>query len=147
MVSANRRQSDSINQVEPIYVTFAVPEAKLTDIKQYMAQGKLPVVATTQDGAAAEEHGELTFIDNTVDTTTGTIKLKGTFPNTDHKLWPGQYRERGTAADHASERARGPEPGSADGQDGQFIYVVTDDRTVAARPVTVGASRPGSGDR
>jgi multidrug efflux system membrane fusion protein len=138
VVSANSTSLISITQLEPTYVTFAVPETNLGDIKRYMATGKLQVVATTQDGENAKEVGELTFVDNNVDMTTGTIKLKGTFPNTDHKMWPGQYVNvvlRLTMRPHALVV---PNQAVQSGQDGSFVYVVDDNRRVAARPVTVG---------
>jgi multidrug efflux system membrane fusion protein len=91
VVMANSQELVTINQVEPIYVTFAVPEAQLPAIKRYMAERKLAVRAGPQDNPEDEETGVLTFIDNSVDMTTGTIKLKGTFPNSDRKLWPGQF--------------------------------------------------------
>ena len=89
VVPPNTTELVTINQIEPIYATFAVPEAKLNDVKRYMAGGKVQVLAKLQD-AAGNETGMLTFIDNNVDMTTGTIKLKGTFDNKDRKLWPGQ---------------------------------------------------------
>jgi multidrug efflux system membrane fusion protein len=82
IVAANGAELFTITQVEPIYVTFSVPEAQLADIKRYMAERNLPVRARLQDEAATAETGVLTFVDNAVDTTTGTIKLKGTFQNT-----------------------------------------------------------------
>ena len=89
---ANSMDLMTINQVEPIYVTFSVPEAQLPAIKKYMAHGQ---AAGARAAAGRRDRGRgdgtLTFVDNTVDVTTGTIKLKGTFPNTDHKLWPGQF--------------------------------------------------------
>ena len=81
----------TINQVIPIYVTFAVPEAHLPAIKQYMAKTSLPVAVAPQDGSSLREVGRLAFVDNTVDSTTGTIKLKGVFTNQESKLWPGQF--------------------------------------------------------
>ena len=77
-----------IAQVQPVYVTFAVPATHLPTIKRAMTQGKLPVVATPQDADAQPATGDLTFIDNVVDQTTDTIKLKGTFQNLDRHLWP-----------------------------------------------------------
>ncbi len=138
VVSANGTSLIGITQLEPTYVTFAVPETNLSEIKRYMAGGRLQVVATTQDGENAKEVGELTFVDNNVDMTTGTIKLKGTFPNTDHKMWPGQYVNvvlRLTMRPHALVV---PNQAVQSGQDGSFVYVVGEDRRVAARPVTVG---------
>src|SRR5208283_8880 len=91
VVMANSVELTTINQLEPIYVTFAVPEAQLPAIKRYMAERKLAVRAGPQDNPGDEETGVLTFIDNSVDPTTGTIKLKGTFANSNRKLWPGQF--------------------------------------------------------
>ncbi len=93
VVTANSQEVLTINQVTPIYVTFSIPEAKLPDVRKYMAVGKLPVFAKPQDEPGSGEQGQITFIDNSVDTTTGTIKLKGTFGNADLKLWPGQSKE------------------------------------------------------
>jgi multidrug efflux system membrane fusion protein len=137
VVSANTTNLDTITQIEPIYVTFAVPEANLTDVKRYMAGGQLQVNAKTQSGDATER-GALTFVDNNVDMTTGTIKLKGTFPNTDRKLWPGQYVNvvlRLTTRPHALVV---PNQAVQSGQDGTFVYLVKPDRTVVARNVTTG---------
>ena len=148
VVAANSTSLISITQIEPTYVTFAVPETNLADIKRYMAESKLQVVATTQDGENVKEVGELTFVDNNVDMTTGTIKLKGTFPNTDHKLWPGQYVNVVLRLAMRPHALVVPNQAVQSGQDGSFVYVVGDNRRVAARPVTVGPrSRPGSGDR
>jgi multidrug efflux system membrane fusion protein len=127
-----------ITQVEPIYVTFAVPETNLGDIKRFMAQSKLPVVAKTQDGDASTERGELTFVDNNVDMTTGTIKLKGTFENTDHKLWPGQYVNVTLRLTTRPNALVVPNQAVQSGQDGSFVYVVDENRKVAARSVTLG---------
>jgi multidrug efflux system membrane fusion protein len=138
VVSANQTNLISITQVEPIYVTFAVPESTLTDVKRYMGQGKLPVTAMTQDGQAQLERGVLTFVDNNVDMTTGTIKLKGTFPNTNRRLWPGQYVNvvlRLTTRPHALVV---PNQAVQSGQDGSFVYVVKPDRTVMVSKVTTG---------
>ncbi len=138
VVAANSTNLITITQIEPTYVTFAVPETNLADIKKYMAEGKLPVYATTQDGEAVKEAGVLTFVDNNVDTTTGTIKLKGTFPNTDHKLWPGQYVNVVLRLTMRPNALVVPNQAVQNGQDGNFVYVVDDNRKVAARPVTLG---------
>jgi multidrug efflux system membrane fusion protein len=139
VVTANNMELMTINQVEPIYVTFAVPESQLTAIKTYMAQGKLPVKARPQDDPGGEETGVLTFVDNAVDTTTGTIKLKGTFPNADHKLWPGQFVRVTLRLTTQQNAIVVPNEAVQTGQSGSFIYVVKQDRTVESRPVTVGA--------
>lgn len=139
VVSANTVEVLTINQVEPIYVTFSVPEARLPDIRRYMAQNSLSVVAKPQDGADdSGEQGKLTFIDNQVDTTTGTIKIKGTFPNTNRKLWPGQFLNVTLRLTTQPNAVIVPNQAVQNGQDGQFIYVVKPDQTVEARTVTTG---------
>jgi multidrug efflux system membrane fusion protein len=138
IVSANTVEVLTINEVTPIYVTFSVPEAKLNDIRKYMAVGKLPVLAKAQDEAGPGETGAVTFIDNSVDTTTGTIKIKGTFENKDLKLWPGQFLNVTLRLTTQANAVTVPNEAVQNGQDGQFIYVVQSDHTVAARPVTIG---------
>jgi multidrug efflux system membrane fusion protein len=139
VVTANNMDLMTINQVEPIYVTFAVPESQLPAIKRYMAQGKLPVRAQPQDAQESEETGVLTFVDNTVDTTTGTIKLKGTFSNTDHKLWPGQFVRVTLRLTTQQNAVVVPNEAIQTGQNGSYVYVVKEDHTVESRPVTTGA--------
>jgi multidrug efflux system membrane fusion protein len=138
IVTANSVEVLTINEVTPIYVTFAVPEAKLNDIRKYMALGKLPVFAKAQDEPGPGENGAVTFIDNSVDTTTGTIKIKGTFENKDLKLWPGQFLNVTLRLTTMPNAITVPNQAVQNGQDGQFIYVVGDDKKVEARPVTIG---------
>jgi len=135
IVTANTSELMTIAEVEPIYVTFSVPESQLGDIKRYMGQGKLTVTATPQDDNTQKESGYLTFIDNTVDATTGTIKLKGTFANGDHKLWPGQFVRVTLQLTSRPNAVVVPNQAVQTGQDGQFVYVVKDDKTVEMRPV------------
>lgn len=142
IVTPNTLELMTINQVEPIYVTFAVPEARLSEIKRYMAGGKLPVIATPQDGSGTSETGVLTFVDNAVDSSTGTIKLKGTFGNVNRALWPGQFVNVNLRLTVQPGAITVPNAAVQNGQDGQFVYVVKEDRTVEARPVTT-SSRVG----
>src|SRR5579864_348290 len=135
VVTANTSELMTIAEVEPIYVTFSVPESQLGDIKRYMAQGKLMVMATPQDDNTQKETGYLTFIDNSVDATTGTIKLKGTFQNADKKLWPGQFVRVTLQLTTRPNAVVVPNQAVQTGQDGQFVYVVKDDKTVEMRPV------------
>ena len=140
VVMANSMELCTINQVEPIYVTFAVPEAQLPAIKRYMAEGKLPVRARPQDDSnAGEENGSLTFVDNAVDMTTGTIKLKGTFNNNDHKLWPGEFVRVTLRLSTQRNAVTVPNEAVMTGQNGSYVYVVKADKTVESRPVTTGA--------
>ncbi len=138
VVTANTVDLTTINQVEPINATFAVPEAQLAAVKRYMAERPLEVRAQLQDNPEVIETGRLSFVDNTVDPTTGTIKLKGTFPNTDHKLWPGQFVN--VTLRLTTERGAVVAPNQAiqTSQTGSFVYVVGGDRTVEARAVTTG---------
>src|SRR5687768_8573128 len=78
-----------INQVTPIYVSFGIPETLLPDLRRYMAAGTLEVEATPPNEAVTPAVGHITFVDNAVDQTTGTIRIKATFPNENRRLWPG----------------------------------------------------------
>jgi membrane fusion protein, multidrug efflux system len=139
IVSANQTELMSLAAVQPIYVTFAVPEPRLPEIRRAMGDGaKLPVEAKSQDETGAGEHGQLTFIDNNVDATTGTIKLKGTFPNTNRKLWPGEFVNVSMRLTLQPNAIVVPSAALQTGQDGTYIYVVKDDLTVEMRPVTAG---------
>ena len=127
----------TINQVNPIYVTFAVPQQTLPEIKQHMAKGKLQVTAIIQGQEERPEEGTLTFIDNNVDLNTGTIKLKGTFTNTDRRLWPGQYVNVALTLNQQSNAIVVPTQAIVTGQQGAFVFVVKPDLTAEARPVKV----------
>ena len=138
LVAANQTELTTIARVQPVLVTFTVPAIHLGTIKSHMTGGKLPVTATPQDTAAQPAPGVLTFVDNAVDMTTDTIKLKATFDNPDRRLWPGQFARvslRLTTLDNATVV---PSQAVQTGQDGQYVFVVKDDQTVEQRPVTVG---------
>jgi len=127
----------SINQVQPIFVTFSVPETRLPEIRKYMASGTLRVLAAASAADPAPSVGELSFIDNTVDTTTGTIRLKAVFPNRDNRLWPGQFVNVTLRLTTLPNAVVAPVAAIQTGQEGQFAYVV--DRGVARmRPVVTG---------
>lgn len=139
VVTANVTNLISINQVEPIYVTFAVPENHLSAIKAAMAQGReLDVLASQQNDESNRVVGKLTFIDNNVDVSTGTIKLKGTFANQDRKLWPGEFVRVILRLSTQANALVVPNQAVQTGQNGQFVYVVKADQTVESRPVTTG---------
>jgi multidrug efflux system membrane fusion protein len=139
LVAANSADLVTINQIQPIYVTFAVPEQQLKSVKTYMAQGKLLVTATPQDDPSGKESGYLTFVDNAVDQATGTIKLKGTFQNEDMKLWPGQFVRVVLRLTTQPNAIVVPNQAVQSGQDGSYVYVVKPNSTVEVRPVTTGA--------
>ena len=138
VVAANTTDLMTITEVQPIYVTFSVPEAQLGEIKQYMGQRQLPVHAAPQADSSTQETGVLTFIDNSVDATTGTIKLKGTFQNADNKLWPGEFVRVTLGLTTRPHATVVPNQAVQTGQDGQFVYVVKQDQTVEMRPVVAG---------
>lgn len=138
IITASTTDLAIINQVEPIYVTFSVPEARLADVKRYSDSGKLTVTARAQDGSGDIEQGQLSFIDNSVDTSTGTIKLKGTFQNKAHKLWPGQFVNVVLRLTMRNNAVVVPNQAVQTGQDGTYVYVVGDDRAVKVVPVKTG---------
>src|SRR5580700_4907895 len=125
-----------INQVSPIFVDFSVPEQYLGVVKKYMGGGRLQIEATPY-GETVSEVGYLTFVDNNVDNTTGTIKLKGTFPNEDHRLWPGQFSTVSLRLAEEEKAIVVPSQAVQTGQSGDFIFVVKADQTVESRPVKV----------
>lgn len=138
IIAAGTTDLAVINQVEPIYVTFSVPEARLADVKRYSELGKLAVTARAQDGTGDIEQGVLTFIDNSVDSSTGTIKLKGTFQNKAHKLWPGQFVNAVLRLTMRNNAVVVPNQAVQTGQDGTYVYVVGEDRTVSVVPIKTG---------
>jgi membrane fusion protein, multidrug efflux system len=126
-----------INQVAPIYVSFGVPEAQLPELKRYMAKGTLQVAATPPNDDGPASTGHITFVDNTVDVTTGTIKVKGTFPNQDHRLWPGQFVNVVVTLTTENNAIVVPSVAVQTGQQGMYVFVVKGDQTVDMRSVAV----------
>lgn len=126
-----------VHQIRPIYVSFAVPESKLPEIKRHQEQRPLEVSATAPDTAAAPSRGALTFLDNQVDRATGTILLKATFQNQDRSLWPGQFVNVVLTLAHQPAAVVVPARAVQNGQQGQFVFVVKQDRTVEPRPIVV----------
>jgi multidrug efflux system membrane fusion protein len=127
-----------LNEIKPVYVAFSVPESSLAAIRQHARPGqKLKVTAAASGNQENAQTGELTFLDNTVDATTGTILLKATFPNENEALWPGEYVD--VMLTLATEPGAIVVPSQAvqTGQAGQYVYVVKSDLTVESRPVKV----------
>ena len=126
-----------LNQVHPIYVSFAVPEQSLAMLRTYMKKGPLAVDAGPPNSGKIAASGTLVFVDNAVDATTGTIKLRARFANQDNALWPGQfvtvslklYDQKGAIVVPAQAVQTGP--------DGQYVFVVKPDMTTEVRKVTV----------
>jgi multidrug efflux system membrane fusion protein len=139
LISANSTQLMTIAQVEPIFVTFSVPAVNLSTIKKASSAGPgLKVIAVPQDGDPQAVEGKLTFWDNIVDPATDSIKLKATMRNDDHRLWPGQFARVTLQLDTVPHATVVPQQAIQTGQDGAFVFVVTDKGTAEQRPVTVG---------
>ncbi len=138
LVTANTTQLTTIEQVEPIYVTFSVPSGNLATIRPHVGADPLAVSVNPQDDNPQAVTGHLSFLDNAIDQTTDTIKLKATFDNRDHRLWPGQFTRVTLHLSTINGATVVPSEAVQTGQDGQFVFVVKDDSTVEQRPVTVG---------
>jgi membrane fusion protein, multidrug efflux system len=129
-----------INQLEPIWVSFGVPEDHLSAIRRNSASRKLAVEAVPRDNPGKVVRGVLTVIDNAVDAATGTIRLKATFHNAGDLLWPGAFVNVSLTLDTQGHAIVVPAEAVQPGQRGQFVYVVKSDQTVEPRSVTVGPS-------
>ncbi len=127
-----------IHQVSPIFVDFSVPEQHLAAIRRLGANQKLAVHVSSQDDPGRTASGVLSVIDNTVDSTTGTIHLKATFDNRDGMLWPGQFVNATLTLDTIRNASVIPSIAVQTGQQGQFVFLVKPDNTVAIKPVTLG---------
>jgi multidrug efflux system membrane fusion protein len=133
----------TINQIQPIYVSFAVAEKFLPQIQKQMQRRTLSATASFENLEGDAPAGELTFVDNAVDAATGTIQLKATFPNTDGKLWPGQFVQISLQLDELTNVVTVPTPAVQNGQNGQFVFVVKPDKTVEVRPVKTSVTYKG----
>ncbi|TWB38629.1 efflux RND transporter periplasmic adaptor subunit [Nitrospirillum pindoramense] len=126
-----------ITQMQPIAGTFTLPQQQLDVINSHLAKGEtLSVLAVNSDGRQLDK-GTLTTLDNQVDTTTGTIKLKATFPNKDNRLWPGGFVNMRLLLEVKPKLAVVPASAIQHGPNGTFVYIVNDDNTVTPRLVTV----------
>ncbi len=132
-----------INQIHPIYVSFSVPEQTLADIKKYLAAGTIRVQAAARGQQGPPATGELTFVNNTVDPSTGTIQLKATFANARGTFWPGQFADVILGLTVEPNAVMVPSRAIQTGQQGQYVYVVRPDSTVESRPVTAGRTLDG----
>jgi multidrug efflux system membrane fusion protein len=132
-----------INQVSPIYVSFSVPEQNLAEIRSHMGTDPLPVVATTRDSGEPLGTGQLTFVDNTVDAATGTIRLKATFQNEDRKLWPGEFVTALLTLKEQSDVVAVPSQAIQTGPQGSYVFIVKTDMTAELRNVVLGGEDDG----
>jgi multidrug efflux system membrane fusion protein len=137
IIKENDKTIVTINQVQPIYVSFTLPEQRLPEVKKYMAGERLKVMVSYPQKNELPMQGELTFIDNTVDRMTGTIRLKGTFANNEKRLWPGQFVNVTLNLTTRPSAIVVPSQAVLVGQQGQYVFVIRRDATVEMRPVTV----------
>jgi len=126
----------TIHQLSPINVTFGVPQQYLGALQRYRAAGQLAVAATPPGADEKPELGELTFLDNAVESATGTLRLKAAFPNPAQRLWPGQFVTIAVTLANPEVLAI-PASALQTSQAGQYVYVVKADRTAELRPVVV----------
>ena len=126
-----------INQVKPIYVNFAVPEQNLPEVRKYMAGGTLPVEALLPDPTAAAIAGRLIFIDNAVDPSTGTIRMRAQFDNANAALWPGQFVSVRLQLYEQENAIVVPSQAVQTGPEGQYVYVVSAEQIADVRRIKV----------
>jgi multidrug efflux system membrane fusion protein len=127
-----------INQLKPVYVDFSLPEQNLPEVRAHMAGGKLKVTASPAQHDEIKSEGELSLVNNEVDTKTGTILLRGTFANENETLWPGQFVNVALTLDVKKDAVLVPVDAVQVGQMGNYVFIAKDDQTAELRPVTTG---------
>jgi len=142
-VGNNVRATDTngivvVTQLQPISLIFTLPEDALSVIGSAMTNGTVTVEALSRDGSKELDRGTVTLVDNQIDQTTGTIRLKAVFPNPQNKLWPGQFIDARVLVRTDKGALTIPSTAVQRGPDGMFTYVVKSDSTVEARPLKVG---------
>jgi multidrug efflux system membrane fusion protein len=126
-----------INQVRPIYVNFAVPEQNLGDVRRYMARGPLEVEVVPSDLQQQHPRGQLIFVDNAVDPSTGTIRLRAQFDNADALLWPGQFVNISVQLYEQPDALIVPTQAVQTGPEGEYLYVISDEMVAEMRRIKV----------
>jgi membrane fusion protein, multidrug efflux system len=126
-----------INQVRPIYVNFSVPESRLVEVRQHMTGGPLTVSALASGSENAAATGALIFVDNAVDPSTGTIRMRARFPNKENALWPGQFVNVSMRLYEQADAIVIPSQAVQTGPEGQYVYVVGEDMAVDLRKIKV----------
>jgi multidrug efflux system membrane fusion protein len=135
-----------ITQLQPISVIFTLPQDQLREVTREMSASNTPlkVIAQGRSDSQTLDEGTLALVDNRIDQTTGSVKLKATFPNKDHALWPGQYINVQLQLKTLPQVVTVPSDAVQRGPDGMYVYVVKPDQTAAIQPVTVGQMRDGT---
>jgi len=127
-----------ITQLQPIFVVFTVPQQFLPSVQKAQARGPAPAAALGSDNSSVLDSGVVTVIDNQIDQTTGTVKIKATFENKGLTLWPGQFVNVRLTVDVLQEARVVPSSAIQRGPNGAFVYVLNEDETVSMKAVTVG---------
>ncbi|HTR58509.1 MAG TPA: efflux RND transporter periplasmic adaptor subunit [Casimicrobiaceae bacterium] len=127
----------TINQIVPVYASFSIPEQNIADIRKYQANGELKVQATFTNAAHAPIAGRLSFLDNSADMTTGTIKLKAEFANADKALWPGQFVNIVLTLYDQKDAIVTPSAAVQNGPNGQYVFVIKPDLTAELRSIKI----------
>lgn len=135
LIKENDTTLVTLLQMRPIYVAFSVPQQQLTEVRRYNAERPVVVEALTSGGVT--ERGTLRFIDNAVDMTTGTIKLKAEFDNKSRQLWPGEFVNVNAQLSMEPNRVTIPSQTIQTGPNGKYVWVMSADKTVSMRPVNV----------
>ena len=138
VVKAGDSDMLTIHQVQPAYVAFTVPEAKLIALRERMKRGGLTVTAAIPGDTLPDSRGTITFMDNAVEAATGTIKLKATFPNAETRLWPGQFVHVKVLLEQLEGAVVIPAAALQNSQSGNYVYVLTPQQTVEMRAVKIG---------
>lgn len=138
VVKANDTVLVTINKLTPINAVFTIPEKELSEVKRQMAAGKVSVLAEVPGSGGISEQGVITFLDNSVDQTTGTIRLKAAFDNSRKQLWPGQFVNLFIRLAVRKNAVVVPSQALQTGQKGQFVFVVKANATAEIRPVVPG---------
>jgi multidrug efflux system membrane fusion protein len=127
----------TVNQIQPIYVSFALPQTDLAELRGAMAQGPVSVQVLAQGDKGAPVTGKVAFFENTIDATSGTITVRAAFENTEQRLWPGQFVNVSVLVRTDQTAVVVPPAAVQVGQSGTYVFVVKDDNTTEIRPVTV----------
>jgi membrane fusion protein, multidrug efflux system len=136
-IKANDVPLASVNQIQPIYVSIALPQNNLPELRAAMAKGPVTVRVTPAGDKGEPISGKIAFFDNTIDSTSGTINVRSAFDNGDQRLWPGQFVNVSVLV-RSDPNALVIAPAAIQaGQNGTYVFVIKDDNTAEARPVTV----------
>ncbi|MFI4954940.1 MAG: efflux RND transporter periplasmic adaptor subunit [Gammaproteobacteria bacterium] len=139
LVKANDNQAMVIiNQLSPIYASFDVPEKFLPAINRRITAGKVPVIVSDVNKEVLSDQGELFFVDNAIDSLTGTIELKANFPNKNNELWPGQFVQVELGLYDVNDAILIPTRAIQQGQKGSYIYVINTDNRAEYREIEIG---------